>query len=64
MDKIIKQVKDIGEDFFGRPQLQNIQTKAIYTDVNCGAGQSYWHITSPEGEPEYPVDDNVEFEII
>lgn len=32
----ILKVKNISDDGFGRPRLQNIETKKIYADISCG----------------------------
>ena len=61
---MIIQVRNVGNDGFSRPTLQNIKTGHIYSDINLGLGTPDWHILTTEGEPLARIGKEVVFEVI
>ena len=62
-EQFVVRVEDLGNDEWSRPQLRNIETGAIYVDINCGDGEPDWHTTTDEGEPQSRIRKDVIFEI-
>lgn len=64
-------VKKLEPDYWGRPRLQNVETKTIYSDISLG-NDPYtklnipgdWYIVCPSGEPDYPLPEGVVFELV
>ena len=66
-------VKQLPDDFWSRPRLENAKTGCIYADVSCGDARYQprkynipgdWHTTTQDGEPEYPLKADIHFEIV
>lgn len=55
-------VRRLEPDSFDRPRVQNVENNRIYADVSIGKGE--WCTTSRDGEPEYPLRDDIVFTFI
>jgi hypothetical protein len=59
-------VKRLGEDWFSRPLLKNIETGAIYcnTDLVDDLTSEEWCTTSSDGEPDCPLRKDKKFVLV
>lgn len=66
MNKNIRTMKLLGEDGFGCPVYKCVETGKLWKDINMGEGtpELYSCQNSFDGEPEYPINSNLEIRYI
>ncbi len=60
----LRQVEQLGNDEWSRPTLRDVETGAVFVDINLGEGTPDWHTTTDEGEPLGRIRKDIVFEIV
>lgn len=66
MEKVVRHMKLIGEDDWGRPVYKAQENGVLWKDINCGKGKLNLNSCDNDfyGEPDCPISQNIEVIIV